>query len=116
MVAAEAVASTVVAGAAASTVVAVSAGAAASTVAELDRVSEEADGPLGPAVFAVAHLALMARTVRAGREPTAIDLTAMDLTAIDLTVRGLMGCTVEGARLHLVHVTGRRRGTELTQG
>jgi hypothetical protein len=90
-----------------STVEAASAAVAAiSAVAELDRVLVAAHVPLGLAVFVVARPALMARTGQAGREPT----------AIDRMVRGLMGCTVEGARLHLVHVTGQRRGTALIQG
>ena len=96
--AAEVVASTVVA---ASAVV-----AAILVVAELDRVSVGAHVLAAPAVFAVVHLAPMVRTEEAGREPT----------AIDLTVRGPMGCTVEEARLHLVHVAARCRGTELIRG
>jgi hypothetical protein len=97
MVAAEAVASTAEASAAV---------AAISAVAELDRVSVAAHVPVDLAVFVEVHLALTARTGQAGREPT----------AIDLTVRGPMGCTVEEARLHLVHVTGLRRGTERIRG
>jgi len=94
MVAAEAVASTV-----AEVVAAISA------VAELDRVLVEEHVPAAQAVFAVVHLARMARTGQAGRGPM----------AIDLTVRGPMEVTVEGARLHLVHVTAQCRGTELIQ-
>jgi hypothetical protein len=97
MVAGEAVASTVAA--------ASEERAAISAVAELDPVSVAAPVPAAQAVFAVARLAHTARTGQVGREPT----------AIDLMVRDPMVCTVEGARLHLVHVTGRRGGTELTQ-
>jgi hypothetical protein len=64
------------------------------------------DGPLARAVFAGLLLVPMARMGQAGRE----------LTAIDLTVRGLMGCTVAGGQLHLVHVTAQCRGTGLIQG
>lgn len=92
MVAAEAVAFTVVAEA-----------AAISAVAELDRVSAEAHVPVAQA--ALAGL-LLARLGQAGREPT----------VIDLTVRDLMGCTVAGARLLQVHVTAQCRGTERIQG
>jgi hypothetical protein len=80
----------------------VAAVAAILAVAELDRVSVAAHVRVDQAVFAVAHLALMARTVRVGREPT----------AIDLTVRGPMGCTVAEARLLQVHATAQCRGTE----
>jgi hypothetical protein len=97
----------VVAEAVASTVEAASAEVAAiSAVAELDRVLVEAPVPAAQAAFAVVHLGRLARTGQAGREPT----------AIDRMVRDPMGCTVEEARLHLVHVTGLRRGTERIRG
>ena len=64
------------------------------------------DGPLAQALFVGLLLAPMAHTGQAGRERT----------AIDLTVRGLMGCTVAGGQLHLVHVTAQCRGTGLIQG
>jgi hypothetical protein len=91
---------------AASTEEAVSAEVAAiSAVAGLDRVSVAAHVPVDLAVFVVVHLALMARTGQAGREPT----------AIDRMVRGPMGCTVEEARLLQVHVTAQCQGTERIQ-
>jgi len=97
----------VVAEAAAFTEAAASAEVAAiSVVVELDRVLAEAPVPAAQAAFAVVHLARMARTGQAGREPT----------AIDRMVRDPMGCTGEEAQLHLVHVTGQRRGTEQIQG
>jgi hypothetical protein len=98
------VAGMVVAEAAAFTEAAASAEVAAiSVVAELDRVLVEAPVPAAQAVFAVVHLARMREE---GRE----------LTAIALTVRDPMGCTGEEAQLHLVHVTGQRRGTEQIRG
>jgi hypothetical protein len=93
MVAAEAVASTVVAAGAASMV----------AVAELDRVSAEAHVPVDQAAFAGVHLAPW---VQEGQE----------LTVIDLTVRDPMGCTVAGAGLLRVHGTAQCRGTERIQG
>jgi hypothetical protein len=91
--AAEAVASTVVAAVAASMV----------AVAELDLVLAEAHVPVDQAASAGVHLGPW---VQEGRE----------LTVIDLTARGLMGCTVAGAQLRQVPVTAQCRGTEPIQG